>query len=498
MNKYSPTRWGICAEISAEMRETMKRSFCVAAVLLALGVAFFVTAVHAVNGQSDDVVITENTLYGDPGTASGLNLRVTSQWQDYLVWDTVYDVENGETESDFSFYPYEKNWQESFSAGVELWMPLNWGMARTSSPSRPFDPEGSSLSEVVKAVMEKTAPGESRMETVRLSDYYEYFPLEFSIHRNDLNIYYNDDDKFYADFFHIPVPDWLILEIELEKDETGDVIALECSSEHSVYFSGAFAFGQEGCYFTFYPEDENGILTVGTGAGYGIYYVPYLTEKYGSNSIDPGQTRMLCSLPSGLTTVYMALNENLGELYLVTMEGQDYYLNVYQAEQEKLVQKGKIFVRSVSGELGEEGNPNFAQMSVHDEGVLMVWKDGSFALAVHGEEEMELWCLEQHPGSEMIFPYEHVWAFEGQRLAFASFADWESMSVELAVFCEGELTWYGACAHSGNAGSDQVSFPLRILPPGTRSTAVTAYHESLLYRRRNSVAVEELLGLEWK
>lgn len=476
----------------------MKKSFCVAAVLLALGAAFFVKAVYTVNGQSDDVVITENTLYGDPGTASGLNLRVTSQWQDYLVWDTVYNVENGETESDFSFYPYEKNWQEPVSAGVELWVPLGWGMARTSSLSHPFDPEGSALSEVVKAVMERTAPGESRTETVRLSDYYEYFPLEFSIRRNDLNVHYNDDVKFYADFFHIPVPDWLTLEIELEKDETGDVIALECSSEYSVYFSGAFAFGQEGCYFSYYPENESEILTVETGADYGIYYVPYLIEKYGSNSIDPEQTRMLCGLPSGLITVYMALNENLGELYLMTIEEQDYYLNVYQMEQEKLIQKQKIFVRSISGEFGEESNPYFAQLSVHDEGVLMVWKDGSFALAAHGEEEMKLWCLERHPGGEMIFPYEHVWAFDGQRLAFASFADWDSMNVELAVFQDGELAWYGVCDNSGSVGYEQIPFSLRILPPGILGLAAPVSPEYYFYRRRTSVAVEELLGLEWE
>lgn len=476
----------------------MKKSFCVAAVLLVLGAAFFVTAVHSVNGQSKNVVITENTLYGDPETAAGLKFRVTSQWQDYLVWDTVYNVGSGKTESDFSFYPYEKNWQEPVSANVELWMPLHWGMARTSGPSSRFDPEGSFLPEVIKAVMERTASGESRTETVRLSDYYEYFPLRFSVYRSDLDIHYYDDDiKFYADFFHVPVPDWLTLEIVLEKDGTGDVITLECNSEHSVDFFGASAFGQEGCYFAYYLEDESGNGAVETGADYGIYYIPYLMEEY-RNSIDPEQTRMLCGLTSGLTPVDMDLNEDLGELYLVTMEEQDYYLNVYQIEREKLMQKQKIFVRSVSGEPGEEGNPYWVQMSVHDEGVLMVWRDGIFAFAAHGEEGMELWCLEQHPGSEIIFPYEHVWAFDGQRLAVASLADWESINVELAVFQDGELAWYGVCGHSGNAGNDQVSFSLRILPPGTLGVAAPVSPEYYFYRRRSSVAVEELLGLEWE
>lgn len=487
----------MCAGCSAEMREMMKRSFEVAAVLLVLGVTLFVSAIYSVNGQSESIVIKEDTLYGNPDAAAGLKLRVTSQWQDYLVWNTVYNVGSGETESNFSFYPYTKNWREPVFTSVEMWMPLQWGMSRTSSPSSSFDPEGSFLPEVVRAVMEKTAVGESHSETVCLSDYYEYFPLRLSVECRDLNVHYYDDDvKFYADFFHIPVPDWLTLEIVMEKDETGDVIALECNSENSMDFFEASAFGQEGCYFAYYLEDVNGIGIVETGADYGIYYVPYLIGKY-SNSIDTEQTRMLCSLMSGMVPVDMALNEELGELYLVTMEEEGYYLNVYQIEQEKLIQKQKIFVRSVSGEPGGEGNPYWAQMSVHDEGVLMVWKDGKFAFVVQGEKEMKLWCLEQHPGSEMIFPYEHVWAFDGQRLAVASLADWESMNVELAVFQDGELVWYGACNHSGNAGNDQVSFSLRILPPGTLDVAAPVSPEYYFYRRRNSVTVEELLELEW-
>lgn len=477
----------------------MKKSFCVAAVLLILGAAFFVSALHFVNGQREGIVITENTLYGDPDAAEGLKLRVTSQWQDYLVWDTVYDVENGETESDLSFYPYEKNWQEPVSGRVELWMPLNWGMSRTSGPSSHFNPEGSFLPEVIKAVMERTSPGESHTETVRLSDYYEYYPLRFSVDHSGLNVHYSDDEvKFYADFFRVPVPEWLTLEIVLEKDETGDVTFLECNSEYKVeFFGGSSAFGQEGCYFSYYMEDESGIGTAETGADYGIYYVPYIIGKY-SNDIDPEQTRMLCSLPSGLVTVYMALNEELGELYLVTIEEQNYYLNVYQIEQEKLIRKQKIFLCSVSGEPGEEDNPYWSQMSVHDEGVLMVWRDGTFAFVARGDEGMELWCLKQHPGSEIIFPFEHVWAFDGQRLAVASLADWDSLSVELAVFQDGELAWYGVCDHSGNTGSDQVSFPLRILPPGTLGVAAPVSTEYYFGRRRSSVVVEELLGLEWE
>lgn len=476
----------------------MKRAVCVAIFFLVLGPVAFVTAGFLVDGQSEDVAITESTIYGNPEMAAGLSFRVTAQWQDYLVWDTVYCVGSGDTESEFFFYPYEKNWQKPISANFELWMPLQWGMARTNGPSLSYDPEGSFLPEVVRAVMERTAPGESHTETVRLSDYYEYYPLKFSLHRDDLKIYYNDDDsKFYADYFRVPVPEWLTLEITLEKNDAGDVAALDCNSDYFVEFSQVSVFGQEGCYFVYYLMDGDGSGTERMGVASGIYFVPYLMGTYG-NSIDPEQTRMLYELPPGLIPVDMELNEDRGELYLVTMEGQDYYLNVYRIDRENHVQKQRLFVRSVSGESGEEGDPFWVQMSVRDEGVLMVWRDGSFAFATCDEERMELWCLGQHPGSIVNFPYEHEWAFDGDRLAFISLVDRDGLDVELVVFQSGELSWYGICSHSGDIGSDQVSFSLGIHPPGAVDIAAPVSTEYRYYYIRNSVAVEELLGVEWE
>lgn len=476
----------------------MKRAVCVAIFFLMLGPAAFIAAGLLADSQCEGIVITESTIYGDPETASGLSFRVTAQWQDYLVWDTTYCVGSGDTESEFSFYPYKKDWQEPISANFELWMPLQWGMVRTNGPSLSFDPEGSYLPEVVRAVMERTAPGESHTETVRLRDYYEYYPLRFSLDRNDLNVRYNDDErKFYADFFHVPVPEWMTLQITLEKNDAGDVAALDCGSECYVEFSQVFVFGQDGCFFVYYPDDGTGSGVAQTGADPGIYYVPYLMGTY-SNSIDPEQTHMLYELPPGLIPVDMELNEARGELYLATKEGQDYYLNVYQTDQKSSVQKQKLFVRSVSGETGEEGNPFWVRMSVRDEGVLMTWRDGSFAFAASGEEGMELWCLSQHPGSAVNFPSEHDWAFDGDRLALISLTDWTGLDVELAVFQSGELSWYGICSHSGDIGSDQVSFSLGIHPPGALDIAVPVDPEYRLYYRRGSVATQELLGVEWE
>lgn len=476
----------------------MKRALCVAAVLLLLGPVAFVTAGFGANSQSESVVITENSTYGDAREAEGLRLRVVSHWRDNLVWDAEYLLGSGETESSFSFYPYEKKWKEPDSASFDMNCVLNWGTVYTSGPSSSYDPERGYLPEVIRAVMDRTGPGERRTETVHLAEYYEYYPLNVSISKADIGLHYHDDENFFTDYFRIPVPEWMTVKVTLEKDEAGDVVDVQCCSEDDFVLWNVSAFGQEGGYDTYCLEYDAEYGSAQQGEDYGIYFFPYEAGQYrNSADIDTGRIRKVCDLQQGIWPVDMKLNESLREVYLMTKEGQDYYLNVYQIQGETLSLSQKLHVRSVAGEQGTEENPYWVQMSVREEGVLMVWNNGSFAFANRGQEGMELWCLEKQPGNEKIFPYEHVWAFDGQRLALAYFADWDSLNVEAIVYRSGEPVWCGILVNSGEVGNGQAAWGIRIKPPGTIGPSSPVSPEYLFYRRRTTVAVEEMLGLEW-
>ena len=56
-------------------------------VILLCGVSY---AVVKLNGQEDQVVITENVLYGKPEETYGLTAQISATLYDYFFWDTTH------------------------------------------------------------------------------------------------------------------------------------------------------------------------------------------------------------------------------------------------------------------------------------------------------------------------------------------------------------------------------------------------------------------------
>lgn len=487
----------------------MKKALAFTVLLLVISPVALVVAGWRVDSQKENIVITEKTLYGNPEEAAGIKVRMVAQWEEHLIWDTVYAMGSGETESSFSFSALGERFKEPGQEDISIDCVTGWGMVMTNGPSAPFDPDGYPLPRIVKALIERTQPGERRTETVRIADYYEYYPLQFYLHSEQFDVYYFEpgqtEDGRFTDFFDIPVSDSQTLNVTLEKDAEGEVIDVQCQADSDIHPISLAAFGREGCYHAYYLEEyAQGLASVldGTGEEYGIYYYPYIEENnYNENlTIDPTQARKVCDLEPGIALAEMALSETEDVLYLVTKEGQDYYLNVYDVEEEELALRQRIWVRTVNGEMGTENNPAWSRLSVQEEGVLMVWRDGSFAFVADRGGEMEFWRLEQEPMPNPLFFHESVWDFDGQRLAFVSYVDWESVSVNLAVYRQEGLTFFGICEHSGDLGKDTGDTSLSITPPGTAGASILPAPpegEAENFRSiRRRVLVEELLGVE--
>lgn len=488
----------------------MKRALCLAVILLLAGPAAFAAAGLWVNGQENDVVVTETTVYGDPAAAAGVKVRITSQWEGHLIWDTVYTVGSGMAESIFRFSSMGETWRSPGTDTVDINFYMNWSTAITNGPNSKFDPDSYPLSRVLRSVMEGTAPGERRTETVRLKDFYVYYPLNVSFYSRALDvhyfeeyldIYYSEDyseDVSFTEFMQIPIGEAAI-EITMEKNQDGEVVDVKCSSLNEPLFANCAAFGRDGCYLAYYVDDWKNGKVGEPGENYGIYYFPYVEkeDRRSGLTIDPSQAGLIYGLEPGICTVEMGLNEAQGELYLVTKEEQEFYLSVFDTRGNDLSLKQKLAVRSVAGEFGEEGNPYWSQLSVQENGVMMVWRDGSFVFAARQGEEFKSWELEYRPSAlntDLTFPVEHVWAFDGQRLAIASFVDWRSLSVDLTVYTEEGLAWHGVCEHSGDIFQQQSSSLLRLMPPAT----FKASSDTIIDRMyRAGVDVNELLGIEW-
>lgn len=515
----------------------MKKAFCLAVILLLAGPVAFAAAGLKVDRQKNDVVVTETTVYGNPEEAAGAQVRITSQWEGHLIWDTVYTVGSGVAESSFRFSSMGETWRSPGTYSVDINFYMNWGSAITNGPIIQFDADGYPLSRVLRSVMERTAPGERRTETVCLKDFYDYYPLNVSFNNQALDVYYSEDylDVYYSEdysedvslteFLRIPIGEAAV-EITMEKNQDGEVVDVKCSSLNEPLFANCAAFGRDGCYLAYYVDDWKNGKVGDPGEDYGIYYFPYVEKKENRSdlTIDPNQARLIYRLQPGIYTVEMELNEAQGELYLVTKEEQEFYLSVFDTQGDDLSLKQKLMLRSVAGEPGEKDNPYWAQLSVQDNGVLMIWRDGSFVFAARLGKEFINWGLEYHPSAlntntivkdfeteiqremalregetpvsqeNLTFPVENVWAFDGQRLAIASFVDWRSLSVDLTVYTEEGLAWYGICEHSGDVFKQQSSSLLRLTPPGT----FKAYSDIIIDRMHGTgVDVNELLGIKF-
>lgn len=85
------------------MESMMKKSLMVLSVLMICAFAGTGYAVSYVNGQKENVVITQETVYGDAGAAEGIWFRTGSYaGNGQLIWDTVVSA-SGEAETAFHY-----------------------------------------------------------------------------------------------------------------------------------------------------------------------------------------------------------------------------------------------------------------------------------------------------------------------------------------------------------------------------------------------------------
>ena len=488
----------------------MKRALFTAVVLFLLASFFLGAAWAAVDGQKEEILITEHTLEGDPEKAAGLTVRMVSQWQDHLVWDTAYGWGSGKPESRFAFYSMEKSWPKQDTGSLELSCTTNWGTVRVESGEEPvygeaFEEGKISLAAAVNGVAGRTKAGERRTETVALRDYYPYYPLELQLNKDGFDVYYDSEDEDWevlTDYFRIPVDENHREEITVEKNEAGEVTQIQCSDQSETGIWGCSAFGQQGVYFAYYLE-QAGKISKEPGENYGLYYLPYVEEEEkrgsGSFTVNPCEIRKACELEPGVVPIAMELDEREERLYLVSREEETVFLSIYRVEEGKAAILQKLPVRRVSGESGGEKNPYFRDLSVKASGALMVWADASFAFAVWNGEELELWRLEEEKVPDALFASERVWDFDGERLVLGNFADTMSVSVSLHVYERDGLAWRGLCEYNKELEIEQTDSALRISPPETvyyRSPLVD--EDYYLSVRRSRIPVEEMLKVKWE
>ena len=225
----------------------MKRLLLLLCLLLILGtVAVCAIGASVASGQ-DTVVLTPHPLYGDPAAAEGATVELLAHLKEHLRWDVTYPI-GGEAETDYRFSMRRMTFEGNADLiGIQLYEDFEYGL-----DTRAAFTDLVGLEVAYYELFRDTAPGTKGTATIRLQDYYTYYPIRIDInlpgtlwHGIDYEDLASDDyineravwDAFRT-FFRIPVPEDLpAIEISVIKNVDG-----------SIGGAGSGGFGEEGSY----------------------------------------------------------------------------------------------------------------------------------------------------------------------------------------------------------------------------------------------------------
>lgn len=448
-----------------------------------------------VNKGKEQIIITEEVLAGNPSAAAGVTLRTASHWDNHLFWDTEYTIGSGEeAKSDFTFSSEAVKWsrRERKDAYVYTMAGAGFGSAMTYT-GMALHPEEFPFPEIIRAAAERTAPGETHTETVRIGDYAANYSLDFGIEGSSVE-YEGDNNEnvaFLTKFFHISTAEDR-MKLTTEKDREGNLIGINSQLiGGEITLTGASAFGETGCYYAYNCEEIATGEIADRGQNSGIFYLPFRQEE-GWIGVDVTQVRKVCDLPAGELPEEMLLGEENGCLYLVSRGEDGHWLHVYTLEGESPKPIQELEIRPGELPKGESGAgvfhagngkslfPEIRQITEEDGGLMITWSDNGFAFVTKQEEQYRLWCGGTFPDilgqeeeyiTEKPFPEEYGCIFDGKRLVLAAFEAWESLNTIVTVYDETGEIYCGRYSHSGNEdlygeAVQKAYYEGRILPLG--------------------------------
>ena len=325
----------------------MKKRLIALLLALLLTATGVVWAAGTVANDIANVVYTQQILSGDPAAAAGITLQHKVQHRNYLHWDTVltFGEDGYTTDTTFTYTP-DRTWEESAyeHEGVMMWLDAsadyNLDIPRELH-------EGFDL--VMYDLYMETAKGETKSRTVRLSDCYEYYPIDFQVdlpgHHfySDERIYWysNADDAYNAawkrvddgfrEFFRIPSCTDEEYGLYLTKSTDGGMHyssgLTDAAAEAEQYYVSSYAVSDEtGIWFTFstHTTEGNVVDTSLIPGGYGIYYLPIREVEVSVAPCDGIMTEELrCIYPMDPAVEVKSLSRASDGSLLVSYETDD-------------------------------------------------------------------------------------------------------------------------------------------------------------------------------
>lgn len=474
----------------------MRKSFTIFLLLLILSGSLLTVAHHRVSQLQDDIVITETTLAGDPAAADGLTVTLDTALRNQLFWHTVYRAGcDPAPESTFTFSPTYVSYSSYDSDYVYLDIGnINFSISSPISLDEWSDDyvQLSSGSDPVMIrplldVAERTLPGETRTEAVRLRDYYQYYMVQLhfkataasaseSVSVGPKTSLTQEDILNLNEYFRILIPEDVQMEVSISKNDEGTIyhasmISMNTmtddsdaagdfsgdSSDDSGETSSAAAASttfllqsgglvtEEGFYLVFRADSEDATQAFSEIAdGYGVYFIPIRQTEEDGFRLSTDQIQNICPLdPESSQAIGILESQDGTKLLVFTSEQDSLVLTVLDRETWEPLQRLSL--------------PDGGILTVQQDDdilILYLWDENGYRLTALTNRDgyYHLWLDTPMTEADSIYLYGHTgFCFDGQRLALAYQTPYgDSASLCLMVYGQDGLLYAGQYLHSGD------------------------------------------------
>ena len=384
------------------MRKTLI-VFLALALVCACGAA---VCTHAVAAPREDVTFDEHVFAGDPAAAAGLQVQLQAALRQNLFWDSTVRFSGRDYTADtaFRFSPVAVSREQPRQySGVEVDTRVNvW----TDSDTNPFG-----YRKAYQEILDTLEPGQTGTKVIRVADYYDEYPLWFSVDLPHLFITtldsWDDHDAYATDaerdaihalrdFFRIPVLPDEYVELQIDKNMDGSSSSYGASSVQQgdrYWPSSESVVTDDACFFRLSNRTANGKLP----------------DTY----LCADQLACFFPLDPAVEIRHLGLTPDGSALVLHTVENNIYYVTLIDVKTAAVLQKLAVmddFTDEDYTNITETADFTCIRVSERRICVLTQEADGQFQVALTSDFDSELpFAVGYSSISEM--------AFDGERLA---------------------------------------------------------------------------------
>lgn len=403
----------------------MKKTFAIFALCLLVLLGGVIAVVTALHDDRDDIVVTAHDRTGDRSAAQGFTAQQSVRRGGHLLWDLTMDLGSPEeSQTEFTYVKEDMGFpDQTMPDAISIMPPTSWASVAD------LDHLPAHFEAMAQDIASRTPEGETRTETILLSDYWDCYPLSVGLVTDDTSVTQEDyaRDAAFTDFFRFPVLPGDTLEITVDPrpdamwqfstqpDSTGMAFHVNSvMADETIFFSfrpGAWPF----------PSFEN------VPGGYGLYRLDLTDGREDLNSL-----ACIYPLPDGTFILDLALTPDGSRLVMTTGNALGYACTVLDPETLEELQTFDLPMTpptiSTTYTLDKEGNRSsypyyyfevFGSLVSQDTFLLLgyddihlyLWKDGAYTHQFSvSTEDFHLQAI--RPGCESLW--------NGEKLAIAS------------------------------------------------------------------------------